>query len=195
MSAKTVNYRKKVFTTGDVAEICEVSARTVQKWFDSGRLRGYRIPGSQDRRIPRENLLKFLSQHNIPLGEFEASFSVNVLFVSQDAVICQVAQKVLCESAGFRTVFADNAFEAGTKFNSFSVAPDFVVVDFDMGSSEAQNICKGMQLGGKNPNTEVVAIISDATPSGLQPLANLSFKKPFSFDFFAIRLKELVKLK
>ena len=51
---------KKVFTTGQVAKICKVAPRTVSKWFDSGRLRGYRIPGSQDRRIPREHLIKFL---------------------------------------------------------------------------------------------------------------------------------------
>ena len=41
---------KKVFTTGQVAKICKVAPRTVSKWFDTGRLRGYRIPGSQDRR-------------------------------------------------------------------------------------------------------------------------------------------------
>ena len=50
----------KVFTTGQVAKICKVAPRTVSKWFDSGRLKGYRIPGSQDRRIPREYLIKFL---------------------------------------------------------------------------------------------------------------------------------------
>ena len=49
----------KVFTTGQVAKICKVAPRTVSKWFDSGRLKGYRIPGSQDRRIPREYLIKF----------------------------------------------------------------------------------------------------------------------------------------
>jgi len=36
----------KVFTTGQVAKICKVAPRTVSKWFDSGRLKGYRIPGS-----------------------------------------------------------------------------------------------------------------------------------------------------
>ena len=34
---------KKVFTTGQVAKICKVAPRTVSKWFDSGRLRGYLI--------------------------------------------------------------------------------------------------------------------------------------------------------
>jgi excisionase family DNA binding protein len=55
----------KVFTTGQVAKICKVAPRTVSKWFDSGRLKGYRIPGSQDRRIPREYLIRFLKEHGI----------------------------------------------------------------------------------------------------------------------------------
>ena len=39
---------KEVFTTGEVARICNVAPRTVSKWFDTGQLRGYRIPGSKD---------------------------------------------------------------------------------------------------------------------------------------------------
>ena len=68
-STKHKGVTMKVFTTGQVAKICKVAPRTVAKWFDSGRLKGYRIPGSQDRRIPREYLVKFLAQHGIPLGD------------------------------------------------------------------------------------------------------------------------------
>ena len=76
---------KKVFTTGQVAKICKVAPRTVSKWFDSGRLRGYRIPGSQDRRIPREHLLRFLKEHGMPLGDLEAEVYHKVLVVGADA--------------------------------------------------------------------------------------------------------------
>lgn len=58
---------QNIFTTGQVAKICNVFPRTVCKWFDSGRLRGYRIPGSQDRRIPREHLLRFLREHGLAI--------------------------------------------------------------------------------------------------------------------------------
>lgn len=64
------------FTTGQVAKICKVAPRTVSKWIDSGTLKGYRIPNSQDRRVPREHLKAFLVDHDIPskwLFEFEAS--------------------------------------------------------------------------------------------------------------------------
>jgi two-component system response regulator RpaA len=66
-----VSRHTKVFTTGQVATICRVATRTVVKWIDSGRLKGYRIPGSQDRRVPREHLVRFLNEHGMPLGELE----------------------------------------------------------------------------------------------------------------------------
>ena len=58
---------KSNFTTGDVSKICGVAPRTVSKWFDSGRLKGYRIPGSQDRRVPRKFLVEFLNRHSMPV--------------------------------------------------------------------------------------------------------------------------------
>ena len=75
---------KTIFTTGQVAKICKVAPRTVSKWFDSGRLRGYRIPGSQDRRIPREHLIRFLKEHGMPLGELEDEAMGKILLVGSD---------------------------------------------------------------------------------------------------------------
>ncbi len=82
----------KVFTTGQVAKICKVAPRTVSKWFDSGRLKGYRIPGSQDRRIPREYLIKFLKEHGMPLGDLEDEAMAKVLIVAQDQVLIENLQ-------------------------------------------------------------------------------------------------------
>ena len=59
---------KDVLTTGEVAKICNVAPRTVSKWFDSGALHGYRIPGSKDRRIPLNQLIRFMKQHGMPLN-------------------------------------------------------------------------------------------------------------------------------
>jgi len=40
----------------------------VSKWFDTGHLKGFRIPGSRDRRIPLEELIRFMRAHEIPLS-------------------------------------------------------------------------------------------------------------------------------
>ena len=47
---------KTVFTTGEAAKICKVSQQTIIRCFDSGQLKGFRVPGSRFRRIPREAL-------------------------------------------------------------------------------------------------------------------------------------------
>lgn len=55
----------RVFTTGEVALLCAVSPRTAGQWVDSGKLRGYRIPGSNDRRVPAKNLAEFMRAHGM----------------------------------------------------------------------------------------------------------------------------------
>ena len=57
---------RNVLTTGEVAAICNVASRTVGKWFDSKLLKGYRIPGSRDRRIPVPELVRFMKKYEIP---------------------------------------------------------------------------------------------------------------------------------
>ncbi|MFN9201083.1 MAG: hypothetical protein ACK5WR_23660, partial [Planctomycetaceae bacterium] len=59
----------------------------MSKGFDSGRLRGYRSPGSQDRRIPREHLIRFLKEHGMPLGELEDEAVGKILIVGAEASI------------------------------------------------------------------------------------------------------------
>src|SRR6266705_4985777 len=104
---------KKVFTTGQVAKICKVAPRTVSKWFDSGRLKGYRIPGSQDRRIPREYLIKFLKEHGMPLGDLEDEAMAKVLIVAQDQVLIENLKRELPAERSFRKSTAASGFEAG----------------------------------------------------------------------------------
>jgi excisionase family DNA binding protein len=47
-------------TTGAVASVVGVAARTVTKWIDSGALKGWRLPESTDRRVLAADLLAFL---------------------------------------------------------------------------------------------------------------------------------------
>lgn len=48
--------------TQEVARICMVAPRTVVKWVDSGKLKGYRIPESTHRRVMASDLVMFLRQ-------------------------------------------------------------------------------------------------------------------------------------
>lgn len=60
---------KSMYTTDEIAKLFNVDPSTVLKWFNSGALRGYRIPGTQNRRTAREYLVQFCKQHGINLPE------------------------------------------------------------------------------------------------------------------------------
>lgn len=182
----------KVLTTGQVAKICKVAPRTVSKWFDSGRLKGYRIPGSQDRRIPREYLIRFLKEHGMPLGELEDEAMAKVLVVGQDQVLLENLKRELPESKSFKFATAGSGFEAGTEAQSFH--PDCVVVDFSIGHSEAMQICHNLRRNANFADIILIALLPDddsATRFDKSSI-NESFKKPFDASLLAQRLHTLI---
>ena len=75
---------KQIFTTGEAAELCNVSQQTIIRCFDQGRLDGFRVPGSRFRRIPREALLKFMQDNDIPTTSLQTP-NCNVLVIGADA--------------------------------------------------------------------------------------------------------------
>jgi excisionase family DNA binding protein len=186
---------KKVFTTGQVAKICKVAPRTVSKWFDSGRLRGYRIPGSQDRRIPREHLIRFLKEHGMPLGDLEDEVVGKVLAVGIDDPLLETLRQELGQTGSFRIESAASGFEAGIQAESFH--PDCVLVDFRMGRTEAQQICQNLRRNSEYQDTVLIALLPDEEPTNGFDRASINelFKRPFDPALLAERIRTLVSRK
>src|SRR5271166_249572 len=187
---------KKVFTTGQVAKICKVAPRTVSKWFDSGRLRGYRIPGSQDRRIPREYLIKFLKEHGMPLGELEEEGLHKILIIGAEKIFIDRIMDLLPVDDDFKYEQATSGFEAGIQAESFH--PDSIIIDLAMGRSEALQIAQNLRRNPQYEHTLIVALASEdeATPEGLVYYGfSEVFKKPFDVALLAERIRTLVEEK
>ena len=182
----------KVFTTGQVAKICKVAPRTVSKWFDSGRLKGYRIPGSQDRRIPREYLIKFLKEHGMPLGDLEDEAMAKVLVVAQDQVLIENLKRELPLERSFKLAVAASGFEAGIQAESFH--PDSIIVDFSIGKVEALQICQNLRKNPDFAETILIALLpDDGSPMSFDRSSiNETFKKPFDAHLLAERLRTLI---
>ncbi len=187
---------KKVFTTGQVAKICKVAPRTVSKWFDSGRLRGYRIPGSQDRRIPREHLIRFLKEHGMPLGELEEEGLHKILIIGAEKLLIDRIKELLPEDEDFKTELAASGFEAGIQAESFH--PDSIIVDLAMGRSEALQIAQNLRRSPAYAETLIIALAleDEAAPEALINYGfNETFKKPFDVALLAERIRTLVEEK
>ena len=89
---------KQVFTTGEAAQACGVSQQTIIRCFDSGRLGGFRVPGSKFRRIPRTDLLDFMNANGIPHGTLSGE-KPRVLVVDDDEGLLSLVKEVLSSEA------------------------------------------------------------------------------------------------
>ena len=152
--------RKDVLTTGEVARICRVAPRTVSKWFDTGRLRGYRIPGSRDRRIPVQQLVAFMRAHGIPLDGLDAGCCrVMVLSASLPEELCDAVNA----SDHYTMRVASNGFEAGMVAQGFR--PHVVIVDLTDDEAQAAKVCGLIKARPELQGARVLAATSDASDS------------------------------
>jgi len=184
----------KVFTTGQAAKILKVAPRTVGKWFDSGRLKGYRIPGSRDRRIPREHLIKFLKEHEMSLSDLEDDYMARVLIVTQDQVLFENIKRELPLERSFKLAVAGSGFDAGIQAESFH--PDAFVVDFSIGYTEALQICQNLRHNAEFAKVIIIALLPQKPdPDILLSGVTEFFVKPFDVGLLAERLHTLIGAK
>jgi len=170
---------KDVLTTGEVAKICNVAPRTVSKWFDSGQLRGYRIPGSKDRRIPRQQLIRFMKAHGMPLDGIETG-QTRVLVVDNEPDMLALLDRALQE-ADYAVRTASGAFEAGAAAESFR--PHVIIVDVSLPDLDSKQLCRHIRSDPDLRETRLVAMSGGLTEGEGQALLQEGFDaylcKPF----------------
>lgn len=176
-----MNFEKDVLTTGEVAKLCNVAARTVSKWFDSGQLKGYRIPGSKDRRIPLSNLVKFMKEHHIPTDGL-MSGEPRVLVVDQDPEILKSLQGILSEQTRYQVRTCTSAFEAGVECERFR--PHVMVVDLHLTDADTRQICGTIRNDDDLVLTKVIGTSARLTEGQAAQLMHVGFhavlRKPFT---------------
>jgi len=171
---------KDVLTTGEVAKICSVAPRTVSKWFDSGALRGYRIPGSKDRRIPLNQLIRFMKQHNMPLNGLMTG-ATRVLIVDDEQDIVEVLEKILENDAKYEVEVAKGGFEAGLIAERFR--PHVMLLDMHLSDIDGHEVARQVKANSDLQLTKVIAMSGKMTDEEARGLTANGFdgflKKPF----------------
>ncbi len=171
---------KDVLTTGEVAKICSVAPRTVSKWFDSGALHGYRIPGSKDRRIPLNQLIRFMKHHGMPLNGLMTGSS-RILIVDDEQDIVEVLEKILEDEAKYEVEVAKGGFAAGITADKFR--PHVILIDMHLRDIDGREVAKSVKNNPDLQLTKVVAMsgkMSDEEAKGLMAAGFDGFlRKPF----------------
>ena len=175
---------KDVLTTGEVARICKVAPRTVTKWFDSGQLHGYRIPGSKDRRIPVNQLIRFMRQNNMPLDGMLHFTKTRILIVDDEAEIVDMLRDLLSQQTTYDVQVARNGFEAGLAAER--IKPHVILLDINLGDINGKEVCKTIRMNPELQMTKVLAMSGQLTDDEAKALLTQGFegflKKPFTIQ-------------
>ena len=115
---------KQVFTTGEAAKICSVSQQTIIRCFDSGRLQGFKVPGSRFRRIPRAELVRFMQRNNMDTAQLGPSV-IQVLVVGLSASETDSVIQTHASGHNVKIHHANDAWEAGFLANGCS--PELII--------------------------------------------------------------------
>lgn len=184
---------KRIFTTGEAAVLCKVSQQTIIRCFDAGRLNGFRVPGSKFRRIPREELIRFMRANDIATDSMESPRK-RVLVVDDDPQIVELFLDMLSRDTRLEIRAATTGFDAGVLTESFR--PHLVLLDYMLPDINGNLVCRRLR---ENPNLADIKILcvsgvvnQDEVKLLKEAGADDFIKKPFDLTHMVRRISELL---
>ena len=185
----------QVFTTGEAAEVSRLSQQTIIRSFDAGRLQGYRVPGSRFRRIPRDSLIAFLRENNLPMDALNKSGLRRLLVVDDDPEVLAFLDEVLRDDGRFEVRLATCGYEAGLVSAVFE--PELILLDYMLPDINGDRVCKLIRENPRLAGTRVLVISAAATTAEVERLmeagADDFLQKPFSMADLLGRIDALLK--
>lgn len=186
---------KTVFTTGEAAKICKVSQQTIIRCFDSGQLKGFRVPGSRFRRIPRDQLYAFMRDNGIPTDALDSGRR-KILVVDDDEDLVELICDALERDGRFDVRSVNNGFGAGMMIKEFT--PDLIVLDVMLPDINGKEVCTLVRSQKSMDEVKVICISGMVEADKIQELrdagANDFMKKPFDVDDLIARICQLLEV-
>lgn len=174
---------KTVFTTGEAAKICKVSQQTIIRCFDSGQLKGFRVPGSRFRRIPRDVLYKFMKDNGIPTDALESG-KRKALIVDDDQDLVDLLQDLLESDGRFEVRAVNNGFDAGMMVKEYR--PDVIILDVMLPDINGREVCQRVRSDPAMDDVKIICISGIVEADKIDDLRNAGandfIQKPFEME-------------
>lgn len=175
---------KQSFSTSEVAKYCHVTADTIRKWAEAGRINVFKTPGGH-RRIRRDDLIRFLHENNIPIHSDLSDEGVKVLIVDDEKAVISVIRRFLEHSkTAFEVRVAMDGFEAGHHIGTFK--PSVVFLDLRLPGIDGFEVCKRIKSSPETASTSIIAMTGhlavDTNEKILSLGAESCLEKPFTPD-------------
>ena len=175
---------KQSFSTSEVAKYCHVTADTIRKWAEAGRIQVFKTPGGH-RRIRREDLLRFLRENNIPVHNDLDNSGTKVLVVDDEKAVISVVRRFLERAqTPFQIEVAMDGYDAGMMVATYR--PDVIFLDLRLPGLDGFEVCRRIKSHPDSATSHVIAMTGyyegEAATRVLELGASMLMQKPFTPD-------------
>jgi len=175
---------KQSFSTSEVAKYCHVTADTIRKWAEAGRIHVFKTPGGH-RRIRRDDLVRFLRENKIPVHEDLDNAGIRVLVVDDEKAVVSVIRRFLERSqTPFQIEVALDGFEAGHQIATFR--PNVIFLDLRLPGMDGFEVCRRIKSDLDTSSSHIIAMTGfyegDVAQRIVEMGAALLMQKPFTPD-------------
>jgi excisionase family DNA binding protein len=175
---------KQSFSTSEVAKYCHVTADTIRKWAEAGRIQVFKTPGGH-RRIRREDLVRFLRENSIPIHQELDNSGTKILVVDDEKSVISVIRRFLERAqTPFQIEVAMDGFEAGHHVATYK--PDVIFLDLRLPGLDGFEVCRRIKADKETASTHIIAMTGyyegDVAQRILDLGAIMLLQKPFTPD-------------
>lgn len=171
----------KTLTSGEIASYCDVNLRTVIRWIESGKLKGFKLPGRGNNRVLVDDFIDFLERHDMPVpSQLQGDVNPKVLIVDDELPVAKSIQRV-ARRAGYDTLVATGGFQAGVMLSQHN--PTLMTLDLSMPGMDGYSVIQFTreQARYKRLKILVISALDDTSLERARELgADATLSKPFS---------------
>ncbi|MDY6934416.1 MAG: response regulator [Spirochaetota bacterium] len=188
----------KMYTVSRASKYCNVSPDTILQWIEAGDINAETTVGGH-RRINKEELDRFLREHQMPAAQYSAGEDTKkILVVDDDKIIVEtIVQSLEEDEYDYELVSAADGFEAGIQEKRFK--PDLIILDVMMPDINGYEVCKRIKSDPETKEIKIIvlsAYLNDESCKQMKDYgADACFAKPLPLSELKNEVAVLLKLK
>lgn len=185
---------KKPYTTGEIANFCDVTINAVKKWIASGKLEAFRTPGGHYR-VNRNDFIDFVGRYKLDIKERIFPDKKRILIIDDEKEVVEFIKGAIeALQDGFSIETAGDGYEALIKVGDFK--PELLVLDIRMPKIDGFEVCRRIKNDEKTRGIKILAVTAygrDDMDEIMRCGADYCLSKPLKLKEFQRNVQRLLK--
>ena len=185
---------RRPYTTGEIANFCNVTINAVKKWIASGKLGAFRTPGGHYR-VNRDDFRSFVGRFKLDIKERIFPERKKVLIIDDERGVVEFIRGALeSMGEGFEIEDASDGYDALIKVGDFK--PELLVLDIRMPKIDGFEVCRRIKGDANTRGIKVLAVTAygeEDMNKILECGADYCLSKPLKLKEFQKKVQKLLK--